>query len=122
MKVRDGLVVYLRCYMTIPKDAIIVEAKVRDYLLKPLEEGDKSLYLNRAGYSRDEWWELLRDLREQVLPAEGTLQMDTRFGRRYEVRSTLKGPNGRSLPIRTFWENNRIQGWKFITLIPDISR
>ncbi|HEY3876887.1 MAG TPA: hypothetical protein VGM92_15585 [Candidatus Kapabacteria bacterium] len=108
--------------MIIPKDAIIAEEKVRDYLLKPLEEGDKSLFLNRAGYTREEWWELLRDLREQILPVEGTLQRRTRFGERYEVRAILRGPNGRTLPIRTFWENNRIQGWKFITLIPDKSR
>ena len=56
--------------MIIPNDAIIAEEKVRDYLLRPLEEGDKSLFLNRAGYTQEEWWELLRDLREQILPAE----------------------------------------------------
>jgi hypothetical protein len=108
--------------MIIPKDAFIAEEKIRDYLLKPLEEGDKSQFLNRAGYTREEWWELLRDLREQVLPATGSLQRKTRFGERYEVRGTLVGPNGKILSIRTFWENNRIQGWKFITLIPDTSR
>ena len=108
--------------MIIPKDAIIAEEKVRDYLLKPLDEGDKSLFLNRAGYTRENWWELQRDLREQILPADGVLQRHTRFGERYVVKSILNGPNGRSLSIRTFWENNRIQGWKFITLIPDPSR
>jgi hypothetical protein len=35
--------------MIIPKDAIIADEKVRDYLLKPLDEGDKSLFLNQAG-------------------------------------------------------------------------
>jgi hypothetical protein len=108
--------------MIIPKDAIIANEKIRDYLLKPLEAGDKSHFLNRAGYTRQEWWELLRDLREQILPAEGVLQRHTRFGERYEVKSILSGPNGKSLRIRTFWEINRIQGWKFITLIPDTSR
>ena len=108
--------------MIIPKNAIIADEKVRDYLLKPLEEGDKSLFLNGAGYTRAKWWELQRDLRDQILPAEGILQRHTRFGARYVVKSILRGPNGHALPIRTFWENNRIQGWKFITLIPDPSR
>jgi hypothetical protein len=108
--------------MIIPKEAIIAEEKIRDYLLKQLDEGDKSLFLNRAGYTREEWWELHRDLREQILPAEGVLQRKTRFGERYVVTSSITGPNGRTLAIRTFWENNYIQGWKFITLIPDVSR
>lgn len=40
--------------MIIPKDAIIPIEKVRDYLLKPLEKGDKSRFLAIAGYSREE--------------------------------------------------------------------
>ena len=56
--------------MIIPKDAIIAEEKIRDYLLTTLDVDDKSSYLALAGYSRDEYWELLRDIREQLLPGE----------------------------------------------------
>lgn len=37
--------------MIIPKDAMIAEEKVRDYLLRPLEEGDKSLFKSRWIYA-----------------------------------------------------------------------
>ena len=41
--------------MIIRTDSVIAEEKVRDYLLQPLDEGDKSSYLAKAVYSSDEW-------------------------------------------------------------------
>jgi hypothetical protein len=65
--------------MIIPADAIIAVEKVRDYLLKPLEKDDKSRYLLQAGYSRENYWELLRDIR-LLLPAEAVLQERKPYG------------------------------------------
>jgi len=104
--------------MIIPKDAEIAIEKVRDYLLVPQRKSDKSKYLSFVGYTRDEFWELMRDLRE-LLPAEATLQGETEFGRKYSARAILTGPNGKCIAVRTIWEDNRIDGWKIITLIPE---
>lgn len=106
--------------MTIPVDAIISEEKVRDYLLVPKTKGDKSKFLAIAGYTRDEYMTLLQDIRA-LLPADATLEEENEFGRKYSFRAILVGPNNISLPVRTIWENNRLTGWKFITLIPERS-
>ncbi|HWF43581.1 MAG TPA: hypothetical protein VG537_02960 [Candidatus Kapabacteria bacterium] len=53
--------------MIIPKDAIIAEEKIRDYLLKPQDKDDKSGFFGLAGYSREDYWELTRDIRNQLL-------------------------------------------------------
>jgi hypothetical protein len=104
--------------MIIPENAIIAVEKIRDYLLVSKAKGDKSKYLAIAGYSRSEFWELLRDLRA-LLPHEATLEGETEFGRKYSFRAMLKGPNGKAIAVRTVWEDNRIDGWKFITLVPE---
>ncbi len=93
--------------MIIPADAIILDQKIRDYLLKPLLVDDKSHFLTRAGYSREEYWELIRDIREQLLPGEGMLQERREQGNLYVLRGRLRGPNGRMLAVKTIW----LQKW-----------
>jgi hypothetical protein len=88
--------------MIIPADAIIAEEKVRNYLLVPQRKSDKSKYLGLAGYSRNEFWELIRDIRN-LLPAEGILQERIEEGDLYILRGVLTGPNGRALSIKTVW-------------------
>jgi hypothetical protein len=51
----------------IPADAIIAVERVRDYLLMPLKANDKSGYLALAGYRGGDFWELIRDIRQQLL-------------------------------------------------------
>ena len=105
--------------MTIPQNAIIAEEKIRDYLLKPLAEDDKSGYFALAGYTREDFWELLRDIKEQLLPAESVYQKTNIFGDYYIATGYLKGPNGRRLGVRSIWiydRNNRI---RLATLLPD---
>jgi hypothetical protein len=92
--------------MIIPVDAIILEEKIRDYLLKPLLVDDKSRFLIRAGYTREEFWELIRDIREQLLPGEGMVQERREQGYLYVLLGTLKGPNGRMLAVKTIWLQN----------------
>src|SRR5487761_1297010 len=105
--------------MIIPKDAIIPVEKVRDYLLKPLEKGDKSRFLAIAGYSREEYWELLRDIREQLLPAEALFQDHRHNEDVYVLLGILHGPNGNRLAVRTVWVLNLFQEIRFVTLYPD---
>ena len=60
--------------MVITKDATIPVEKIRDYLLKWIEKDDKSGFLKRAGYLRENYQQLIDDIRAQLLPAEATLQ------------------------------------------------
>ena len=105
--------------MIIPKDAIIPIEKVRDYLLVPLPKADKSRYLSLAGYSRQEFWELLRDLREQLLPGEAKYQRTNKFGKYFILEGRLRGPNGRALGVRTIWLREPNGAIRFATLFPD---
>ncbi len=105
--------------MIIPANAIILEEKVRVYLLKPLFADDKSRFLILAGYSREEYWELIRDIRKQLLPGEGMFQERREQGNLYVLRGMLKGPNGRMLAVKTIWLQKWSGVWSFVTLFPD---
>jgi len=105
--------------MIIPKDAIIAEEKIRDYLLVPLEEDDKSEFLSLGGYRREDYWELVRDIRDQLLPAEAEFQDDRRHGPLYAHYGVLKGPNGIRLGVRMIWIVNLLDEIRFVTLVPD---
>jgi hypothetical protein len=105
--------------MLIPKDAIIAEEKIRDYLLKPLEIDDKSGFLSIGGYTLGDYERLLHDIREQILPGEGRFQMPTPFGDRYELDGILRGPSGDALFVTTIWQHSPLGTWRFITLFPN---
>ena len=88
--------------MKLPVDTIIARAKLAEYLLQFRREDDKSLFLARAGYTADNWQELERDLREQILPLEAIQFERTRYGDygdKYEIRGTLTGSNCKSSPF-----------------------
>ncbi len=104
--------------MIIPADAIIAEEKVRDYLLRLLDVDDKSGYLALAGYTREEFWELLRDIREQLLPGDAAFHRQDTFGEYFSLEGQLKGPNGRTLGVRTIWQRTNRGIIRFITLYP----
>jgi hypothetical protein len=56
--------------LKLPPEAYIDPRKITDYLLKPLEDSDKSAFLARAGYTEENAEDLLSDIREQLLPLE----------------------------------------------------
>ncbi len=108
--------------MIIPKDAIIAVEKVRDYLLKPLVDGDKSGYLLLGGYHRSDFARLAKDLREQLLPGEGIFQERTLYGDKFILNGYLSCPNGRELAVKTVWERNDFGEFRFVTLHPGRKR
>jgi hypothetical protein len=60
------------------------------------------------------------DLRNQVLPRSASLVDGTEYGRRYEIRARLKGPNGKTLPVCTIWMVEKPANvTKFITMYLD---
>jgi len=106
--------------MKLPSEAIIAAEKVAHYLLVRQARGDKSAFLARGGYTLENADQLLRDLRTQLLPLDATPLQSTEFGRFYEIRGPLIGPNAATLQIRSIWmKENLSDVTKFITLIPE---
>jgi len=62
------------------------------------------------------------NLRNQILPLDATWVESTLYGDMYEIRSQLRGPNGLTLMVCTFWMTEIETGQtKFITLYPERS-
>jgi hypothetical protein len=106
--------------MKLPAETIIAPEKITQYLLVPQARGDKSGFLERAGYTSEHADELLRDLRVQLLPLEAIPGKSNQFGQYYETRGDLTGPNGMTLAVRAIWMTEHLSGvTKFVTLLPD---
>jgi hypothetical protein len=104
----------------LPKDALISDEKLTKYLLAPKKRNDKSKWLARAGYVLETWSILKDDLRKQILPKDASLVESTEYGRMYEIRARLKGPNGKTLPVCTIWMAEKAtETTKFVTMYPD---
>lgn len=109
--------------MKLPTDTIIAPEKVNFYLLVPRTRGDKSGFLERAGYNLETAEQLVRDLRVQLLSLDATPSKSNKFGQYYETRGSLIGPNGVALAVRVIWMTEHLSGaTKFITLLPDKPR
>jgi hypothetical protein len=107
-------------HVKLPPDTTIAREKLTGYLLVRQTRGDKSTFLNRAGYTVANADRLLRDLRKQLLSLDAEPLNSTQFGQFYEIRGTLSGPNGVTLSVRSIWMKEHLSGTaKFITLIPD---
>jgi hypothetical protein len=106
--------------MKLPADTIIAPDKVTLYLLIPQARGDKSGFLERAGYTMENAGQLLNDLRTQLLPLDATPGKANAFGQYYETCGRLTGPNGIALAVRAIWMTEHLSGaTKFVTLLPD---
>ena len=105
--------------MKLPSDTIIDPRKVVEYLLRPAVENDKSNYLALAGYTPTTAFQLLEDTRTQLLPLEAEVIGPFQYGVKYVIRGFLRGPNGRTLPIRSIWATLHATGeTHFVTLYP----
>lgn len=105
--------------MKLPDHSIIPPQKVTEYLLVPQPRGDKSGYLQLAGYGPQDAAKLLDDLQRQ-LALDAVPTKSNKFGQYYEIRGSLTGPNGQTLPVRTVWMTEHLSGeTRFVTLLPD---
>lgn len=99
-------------------NSVIPSAKLTNYLLIRLPKDDKSQFLDRGGYSIENWQQLDRDLRSQILPLEAEQIENTRYGQKYMIQGSLTGPNGRILQVKTVWIVTPSET-RFVTLVPD---
>ncbi|MCH8547408.1 MAG: hypothetical protein LAT80_00940 [Balneolaceae bacterium] len=75
--------------------------------------------LGLAGYSKENWQILKRDIRIQLLPTNAELIEITQFGELFESKGVLIGPNGKSLSVKSIWMNDyKFENYRFITMYP----
>jgi hypothetical protein len=93
--------------MPIPgfENAVIEPAKLRDYVLSrdhPIGRY-KAVVFGKLGYTKENWEDLDRDIREQILPAQFGRVDTTPFGKKYVITGVLKGPSGVVAAVVTVW-------------------
>ena len=84
--------------------ASVDERKIHGYLLSPVHAlgRHKSQFFRSLGYDVRKWSRLQSDLLALVRgPVYAVVRTD--FGTKYEVRSELTGPNGRTAKVVTIW-------------------
>jgi outer membrane receptor for Fe3+-dicitrate len=107
--------------MLLPADSMIAPEKLTKYLLVLLPKDDKSQFLQKAGYTLENWQQLEADLRSQVLTQPAIFMKETTYGSKYAIETTLRGVNGLEIEIITIWMVVSQQA-KFVTLIPKSRR
>lgn len=103
--------------MYLSQNATISPNKLTNYLLIPLPKDDKSQYLALGGYTLDNWQQLERDLRQQILTLEAQPTLKTKYGQKYQIVGSLNCRNGRILKIKTIWIVTE-KTTTFVTLFP----
>jgi len=84
--------------------AIIPQSKIQDYLLShshPIGKF-KAIIFNDLGYSQHNWSKLQSDLKE-LLGKDAIEKEVTEYGKKYEIRGKITGPNGKSRVMITAW-------------------
>ncbi|MFN0213978.1 MAG: DUF6883 domain-containing protein [Saprospiraceae bacterium] len=100
--------------MRLPLDSTISPEKLTQYLLVFNDQSDKSKFLEKGGYSLDNWKVLEEDLRK-LLNNEALFQKEDTFGEYFIVVGELA--NG--LNVKTIWlRESGSETVRFITLIP----
>lgn len=104
--------------MKIPIDKVeIAEEKLLGYLLIKKDRNDKSGFLSKLGFTKNNWQDLRDAIMEIMNENEATLQQETPFGSLYEVKGQIK-----DFGIVTIWlvsvDENK---FRFITLFPNRS-
>ena len=97
-----------------PEQLIISEEKILEYLLVKKEKNDKSGFLSGLGFNKDNFSELIQEIRKIATTNEAVLSRKNEFGNLYRIEGKLKN----SLVV-TIWieqiENNK---FRFVTLYP----
>jgi hypothetical protein len=104
--------------MKIPADAVISDDKLSRYLLHPRPRDDKSRFLVRLGFTRENPEALRRAIKALALSAEAVEDARNEYGVLYCAAGALEGPTGQAR-IVTVWIRWRRDGtFHFVTLKP----
>ncbi|MBC7571820.1 MAG: hypothetical protein H7319_19130 [Spirosoma sp.] len=102
--------------MKIEGEILLDSKKLTHYLLIWKAESDKSAFLNRLGYSQDNWQELEEDIRQIIEEGEAVYSRPAPFGGDlYKVSGKL-----RNFGTVTIWlYTDEPTTWRFVTLYPE---
>lgn len=102
------------------QSAVIVEAKLVEYLLSPTHRRgrSKAAFFAAHGFSREHWAELAEALRKHALSHELATHSETPFGTRYVIDGALQSPSGRVLQIAAWFIDKNKDVPRFITAHP----
>ncbi len=105
--------------MKIPEGAAIPEDKFIKYLLIKREFDDKSKFLHSAGFTLENYYILIQELRRLIGREEAIKESENAYGIFYSVIGMLSGPQGRKLHVVTIWLHKKVDGaFQFVTLKP----
>ena len=106
--------------MKLAENIFIAPAKLTDYLFVFKKNNDKSQWLAQAGYTLETRRVLQDDLRMLLKTNDAVLIEKTEYGKMYEIKGELTGPDKISLYVCTIWIIEIETGiTKFITMYPD---
>lgn len=101
--------------------ARIAPEKIRDYLLSdthPIGRYKAEIFRS-LGYEASKWDTLLKDIR-QLLDVDAEEVGKTEYGRKFAVRGSIHGPNGRKADIVTVWMLRDGEDFvRFVTAYPE---
>jgi|SRR5947209_12171432 len=93
--------------------------KLTSYLLVEREWDDKSKFLRKAGFTRENPHLLLGAIRGLAADVEAVDDGVNEYGEFLRVEGKMTGPNGRTLAVTTIWLRTRLDGRiRFVTLKP----
>ena len=93
------------------ESAVIEASKLVDYALNPYSERGQHkarVFQRVLGFNLSNWEQLKQAILEALPTHPATLTSVTVFGRKYEVRLPLKGPNGHRAHVTTVWQYDRL--------------
>lgn len=102
--------------MIIEGEIILDSRKITHYLLVWKAESDKSAFLNKLGYTQNNWDELEQDICEIIRTGEAIYSRPAPFGGDlYKISGTL-----RNFGVVTIWLYTETPAvWRFVTLYPE---
>lgn len=103
------------------ENAVIPPEKLINYALNKKHRGggkDKAIAFERAlGYTVDNYEQLIEEVLANLLMYPAVYKGSTKYGKKYEVKMELAGPNGKTATVITGWLVEKETGRPRLTTI-----
>lgn len=101
-------------------EAVVVEAKVRDYLLalSHPEGGPKATFFLASGFTTQDWQGMAEALRDQGSKNPVECYVPTPYGRKIVVRCHMVTPDSRNPCVLTVWMEEDGKPIRLVTAYP----
>lgn len=97
-------------------EAAIPREKFLEYALTPQKDQDKAKAFKSAlGYTMENADDLIQQIYDKLPEYEAKEKTDKGWGKRYEVRMELTGPNGKTAKVITAWIDDKNTGQMRLT-------